>query len=87
MEWGFACDYAPPMVFEYSEEENSRRAGGRRSGVLTSTGRVGAVEEDDDVAFVAEGDFQDFGGVVENAEDADHRRGIEWICRGFRCRS
>src|SRR5260370_34822973 len=39
--------------------------------------RIGTIEEDDDVPFVAEGDFEDAGSVVEDAEDADDRRGVD----------
>src|SRR5713226_771567 len=42
---------------------------------MTSRGSV-AIKEDDDITFVAEGDFEDAGRVVENAEDADDRRGV-----------
>src|SRR5260370_12821434 len=34
--------------------------------------RIGTIEQEDDVAFVAEGDFQNFGAVVKNAENAAH---------------
>src|SRR5260221_7834861 len=42
-----------------------------------------SVEEEQDVAFVAEGDFEDAGGVVENAEDADDRRWIDRLAESF----
>src|SRR5580765_7248905 len=43
----------------------------------------GAVEEEDCVACVAEGGFQDAGGVVEEAEDADDRSGIDGFTESF----
>src|SRR6266705_723147 len=42
---------------------------------MTRRGSV-AIEKDNEVAFVAEGDFQDARSVVEDAEDADDRRGV-----------
>src|SRR6266705_3553908 len=42
-----------------------------------------SVEQDDDVAFLAESDFEDAGGVVENAEDADDRRWIDRLAESF----
>src|SRR5229473_8199795 len=44
---------------------------------------IRSVEEEDDVALVAEGDFQDARGVFENAEDADDRRGINGFAESF----
>src|SRR6266849_2355779 len=42
-----------------------------------------SVEQNDDVAFIAEGDFQDAGGVVENTEDANDRGGVDGFAEGF----
>src|SRR5260370_16168629 len=42
-----------------------------------------SVEEEDDVALVAEGDFSDARGVFENAEDADDRRWIDRFAESF----
>src|SRR6266849_6491250 len=42
-----------------------------------------SIEQNDDVALVAEGDLQDSRGVVENAEDADDRRGVDGFAEGF----
>src|SRR6267143_4919640 len=44
---------------------------------------IRSVEEEDDVALVAESDFQDVRGIVENAEDADDRRGIDGFAKSF----
>src|SRR5260370_2824938 len=35
------------------------------------------MEQEDDVTFVGEGDFEDAGSVVGEAEDADDRRGVD----------
>src|SRR5690242_21336223 len=42
-----------------------------------------AVEEDDCVACVSESDFQGFGGIVENSENADDGRGKNGFAEGF----
>src|SRR5712692_2995059 len=44
---------------------------------------IRSVEEEDDVALVAEGDLQDVRDVVEDAEDADHRRGVDRFAESF----
>src|SRR5258708_31008821 len=46
-------------------------------------GGSAAIEEEEDVGFVTEGDFQDAGGVAENAEDADDRRWIDGFAESF----
>src|SRR5260370_30330397 len=51
--------------------------------MLRPYSRGQSVEEEDDVALVAEGDFQDARGVFENAEDADDRRGINGFAESF----
>src|SRR6267378_2550063 len=51
--------------------------------MLRPYSRGRSVEEEDDVALVAEGDFQDLRGVVENAEDADDRRWIDGFAESF----
>src|SRR5260370_11083338 len=55
--------------------------GGRT--MLRHYSRGRSVEQDDDVAFLAESDFEDAGGVVENAEDADDRRWIDRLAESF----
>src|SRR6266851_2122359 len=42
---------------------------------MTGRGSV-AIKKDNEVAFVAEGDLEDARSVVEDAEDADDRRGV-----------
>src|SRR6266851_3114444 len=44
---------------------------------------IRSVEEEEDVAFVAEGDFQDARGVFEHAEHADDRRWIDRLAESF----
>src|ERR1700687_3704769 len=44
---------------------------------------IRSVQEEYGVAFVAEGDFQDVRGVVENAKDADDRRRVDGFADGF----
>src|SRR5258708_36655846 len=44
---------------------------------------IRSVEEEDDVALVAEGDLQDVRDVVEDAEDADHRRRVNGFAKSF----
>src|SRR6266478_3969868 len=45
--------------------------------------RVGTIEQEDGVAFVAEGDLEDAGGVVENAEDADDWRWVDRLAESL----
>src|SRR5262249_40426422 len=48
-----------------------------------TSGGTGAVEQDDGVAGGAEGDFEDPGCVVEQAEDADDGSWIDGFAEGF----
>src|SRR5271163_1821568 len=45
--------------------------------------RVRSVEEKNNVACIAEGDFQDAVYVIENAENTDDWRGIDRFAEGF----
>src|SRR5712692_7107881 len=42
-----------------------------------------SVEDEDEVAFVVEGDFQDLRGVVENSKDANDRRRVDRFAKRF----
>src|SRR6267143_995976 len=44
---------------------------------------IRSVQQKYGVTFLAEGDFQDLRGVVENAEDADDRRRIDGFAKSF----
>src|SRR5258708_36170049 len=44
---------------------------------------IRSVQQKYGVTFLAEGDFQDVRGVVENAEDADDRRWIDRFAESF----
>src|SRR5271166_2900375 len=44
---------------------------------------IRAVEEDDDIPFLSKRYFHNTGGVVENAENADHRRWVNGFAEGF----
>ena len=46
-------------------------------------GKRRAIEQDDKVAGVAEGDFQDAGDIVKDAEHADHGRRVDGFAEGF----
>src|SRR5207245_7843077 len=45
--------------------------------------RSSSVQPNDDIAFVAEGDLEDAGSVVENAEDSDYWRRVNEFAEGF----
>src|SRR2546422_426129 len=49
---------------------------------MTRKGSV-AIEQEDEVAYFAEGDFEDAGGIVENAEDADDWRRVDGFAESF----
>src|SRR5882762_1964537 len=44
---------------------------------------IRSVQQKYGVTFLAEGDFQDVRGVIENAEDADDRRWIDGFAESF----
>src|SRR6202043_2912123 len=72
-------------VFGGGEFAGSSRQG--KSRFLASLGMTrrgnAAIEQNDDIALVAERDFQDLRGIVENAKDADDRRGIDRFAESF----
>jgi len=71
----------PAIVLEYSEEENSRASADdwlpcRAQHAAPLQPRL-CRRGEDHVALVAEGDFQNLGGVFDKAEDADDRRRVD----------
>src|SRR5260370_24650912 len=42
-----------------------------------------SIEQNDGVAFVAEGNLEDAGSVVQNAKDPDDRGGVDGLAEGF----
>src|SRR5262245_53967891 len=56
---------------------------GRRCRAKARGNVSGAVEEENEVAGIAEGDFQDAGRVIEDAEHADDWRGVDRFAESF----
>src|SRR6267378_4679094 len=51
--------------------------------MLRPYGGTRSIEQNDDVAFLTEGDLQNLRGVIEDAEDADDRRRVDRLAEGF----
>src|SRR6266571_2278059 len=75
---GFAGDDGGDGFGIFGGGEFARRLGTTRAGLV-----VRSVQQNYCVVGFAEGDLEGAGGVLENAQDADDRRGIDRFAEGF----